>query len=84
MSIPDDPRSYDYSHPERECDIVMKGGITSGVVYPHAVCELAQTYRLVNVGGGPAVVVFFLSPLAPRPDLGHVDTEVAELAGSPS
>jgi quercetin dioxygenase-like cupin family protein/ribosome-associated toxin RatA of RatAB toxin-antitoxin module len=42
-------------------------------------------HRLVNVGGGPAVVVFFLSPLAPRPDLGHVDTEsVEELAGSPS
>jgi putative monooxygenase len=24
---------------------------------------------------GPAVVVFHLSPLAPRPELGHVDTE---------
>src|SRR5436305_1094698 len=27
-----DPRSYDYSHPELLCDMVMKGGITSGVV----------------------------------------------------
>ena len=25
----------------RECDVVMKGGITSGVLYPLAVCELA-------------------------------------------
>jgi predicted acylesterase/phospholipase RssA len=50
----DDPRTYDYSHPERECDIVMKGGITSGVIYPHAVCKLAKTYRLVNVGGTSA------------------------------
>ena len=50
----DDPREYDYSHPQRECDIVMKGGITSGVVYPHAVCELAKTYRFVNVGGTSA------------------------------
>ena len=50
----DDPRHYDYSHPERDCDIVMKGGITSGVVYPYAVCELAKTYRLVNVGGTSA------------------------------
>src|SRR4029453_7284314 len=32
----------------------MKGGITSGVVYPHAVCTLAQTYRFRNVGGTSA------------------------------
>lgn len=35
-------------------DVVMKGGITSGVVYPHAICERAKTYRLVNVGGTSA------------------------------
>src|SRR5688500_19392023 len=49
-----DPSSYDFSKPTRSCDVVMKGGITSGVVYPHAVCELAQTYRLRNVGGTSA------------------------------
>lgn len=32
-------------------------------------------HRLVNVGDVDARVVFHLSPLAPRPDLGHVDTE---------
>jgi len=32
-------------------------------------------HRLVNRGDGPAEVVFHLSPLAPRPELGHVDTE---------
>ncbi|MEX2458852.1 MAG: RpoH suppressor, partial [Actinomycetota bacterium] len=32
----------------------MKGGITSGVVYPWAVCELATTYRLRNIGGTSA------------------------------
>lgn len=32
-------------------------------------------HRLVNVGDQQAHVVFHLSPLAPRPDLGHVDTE---------
>jgi hypothetical protein len=47
-------RTYDYSRPERSCDIVMKGGITSGVVYPHAICELARTYRFRNVGGTSA------------------------------
>lgn len=40
--------------PTRECDVVMKGGITSGVLYPLAVCELAETYRLRNVGGTSA------------------------------
>jgi predicted acylesterase/phospholipase RssA len=49
-----DPRTYDYSQPTRSCDVVMKGGITSGVVYPHAVCELARTYRFVDVGGTSA------------------------------
>lgn len=44
----------DYTGVERKCDIVMKGGITSGVVYPHAVCELAQTYRFCSVGGTSA------------------------------
>jgi predicted acylesterase/phospholipase RssA len=43
-----------YTNPERSCDVVMKGGITSGVVYPHAVCELAQTHRFRNVGGTSA------------------------------
>ncbi len=49
-----DPRTYDYSEPTRSCDVVMKGGITSGVVYPHALCELARTYRFANVGGTSA------------------------------
>jgi hypothetical protein len=40
--------------PPLECDIVMKGGITSGVIYPRAVCRLARTYRLRSVGGSSA------------------------------
>lgn len=48
------PRTYDYLSPSRSCDMVMKGGITSGVVYPHAVCELAQVYRFRSVGGASA------------------------------
>ncbi len=46
-----------YSSPNRRCDIVMKGGITSGVVYPLAVCELARTYRFKNIGGTSAGAV---------------------------
>jgi predicted acylesterase/phospholipase RssA len=33
------------------CDLVMKGGVSSGVVYPGAVLELATRYRFENVGG---------------------------------
>lgn len=40
--------------PQLECDIVMKGGITSGVVYPGAICELAQKYRFRSIGGTSA------------------------------
>jgi aromatase len=32
-------------------------------------------HRLVNAGATPVLAVFQLSPLAPRPELGHVDTE---------
>ena len=48
------PRDFDYSHPKLECDVIMKGGITSGVVYPWAVCELAKTYNFKCVGGASA------------------------------
>ncbi|WP_157538871.1 patatin-like phospholipase family protein [Hydrogenophaga flava] len=36
------------------CDLVMKGGITSGVVYPQLIAELADTYRFKNIGGTSA------------------------------
>jgi putative monooxygenase len=32
-------------------------------------------HRLVNDGEEEASIVFHLGPLAPRPDMGHVDTE---------
>ncbi len=37
-----------------ECDLVMKGGVTSGVVYPLAVKEIASAYRLRDIGGTSA------------------------------
>ena len=45
-AIPDEP--------PLSCDIVMKGGITSGVVYPGAVLRLAQRYRFRSIGGTSA------------------------------
>jgi putative monooxygenase len=38
-------------------------------------------HRLVNLGAEEAHAVFHLSPLAPRPELGHVDTEPAPNPG---
>ena len=40
--------------PSLRCDLVMKGGITSGVVYPRAVVALSQKYRFENIGGTSA------------------------------
>lgn len=40
--------------PEAECNLIMKGGITSGVIYPRLACELARTYRLRSIGGSSA------------------------------
>jgi predicted acylesterase/phospholipase RssA len=47
-----DPAAYRSA--SLDCDVVMKGGITSGVTYPWAVCEIARTYRLRSVGGSSA------------------------------
>ncbi|MEU5025607.1 cupin domain-containing protein [Streptomyces milbemycinicus] len=41
-------------------------------------------HRFRNVGDTEARMVFHLGPLAPRPELGHVDTETAEPAGAAS
>lgn len=37
-----------------ECDLVMKGGITSGVIYPRLVAELSKTYTFRCIGGTSA------------------------------
>lgn len=40
--------------PTREANVIMKGGITSGVVYPGALAEFARSYRLRSLGGASA------------------------------
>jgi predicted acylesterase/phospholipase RssA len=42
------------SPPLRECDVVMKGGIASGVVYAGAIRSLAREFRFRSVGGTSA------------------------------
>lgn len=36
------------------CDLVMKGGITSGIVYPPALLQLKDQYKFRNIGGTSA------------------------------
>jgi predicted acylesterase/phospholipase RssA len=43
-----------YAGEKLDCDIVMKGGITSGVVYPGAAARLAVEYRFRSIGGTSA------------------------------
>jgi predicted acylesterase/phospholipase RssA len=43
-----------HDSPKRVCDIVLKGGITSGVVYPLALVSLAKEYRFSSIGGTSA------------------------------
>jgi hypothetical protein len=42
------------SVPEAECDLVMRGGVTSGAVYPSALLEISKHCKLRNVGGASA------------------------------
>jgi hypothetical protein len=44
----------DFANPTAVCDVIMKGGITSGVVYPRALTELARQFRFSQVGGTSA------------------------------
>jgi hypothetical protein len=37
-----------------QCDLVMRGGITSGIVYPRAIAKLAETYDFRCIGGTSA------------------------------
>ena len=34
-----------------QCDLVMRGGIASGIVYPRAIAKLAENYDFRSIGG---------------------------------
>lgn len=36
---------------DRYCDLILKGGVTDGVIYPWAIMALAQHYRFRSIGG---------------------------------
>lgn len=49
-----EPDAVVAADPELRCDLIMKGGLTSGVVFPQAITRLATRYRFVNIGGTSA------------------------------
>lgn len=55
--------SNKYANPTRKCDLVLKGGVTSGLVFPRAVLELADCraenggYSFDSIGGTSAGAV---------------------------
>ena len=48
------PLLHDSAPADRFCDLVLTGGVTSGIVYPLALLELARHYRFKNIGGTSA------------------------------
>ena len=40
--------------PRFACDLILKGGITSGIVYPPAIAEIARDHRFHSIGGASA------------------------------
>lgn len=69
------------TEPPLECDLVMKGGVTSGVLYPTAVCELATTYRFRSVGGTSAGAIAAAATAAA--EVGRASGGFERLAGLP-
>jgi predicted acylesterase/phospholipase RssA len=57
-------------------DVTMKGGVTSGVIYPLALCELARQFRLRNVGGASAGAI--AASFAAAAEVGRATTPETE------
>jgi hypothetical protein len=78
----EDEASYP-ARPRLVCDLVMKGGITSGVTYPWAVCEVATTYKLRNIGGTSAGAIAAAAAAAAEVGRGTGGAGFARLATLP-
>lgn len=76
-----DPASYPADPPGGDCDLIMKGGITSGVVYPRAACTLAQTRRFRSIGGASAGAIAAAAVAAA--EYARSDKGFVRLAGLP-
>jgi hypothetical protein len=65
----------DNAIPTPMCDIVLKGGLTSGVVYPLALARLAKDFRFSNIGAPPPA-------RSPRPPLRLPNTDAGPAEGA--
>lgn len=66
------------------CDLVLKGGTTSGVLYPSAVVSLARRFDFVSIGGTSAGALASAATAAAEFRRRHGDTSgYAELAKVP-
>jgi putative monooxygenase len=83
-TIPPGDRITEHYHPySEEFVYVVKGKLTArldGVLHrleerQALLIPINVKHRLMNEGSEEVFIVFHLSPLAPRPELGHVDTE---------
>lgn len=66
----------------KECDLVMKGGITSGIVYPLAITEIARAFRLRSIGGTSAGAI--AAAAAAAAELGRQRYQCGELEKDPA
>lgn len=64
-----------------ECDLIMKGGITSGIVYPLAVVEIANAFRLRCIGGTSAGAI--AAAAAAAAELGRQRFQHGDVAADP-
>jgi predicted acylesterase/phospholipase RssA len=82
--MPEDDRATHGSRAETaaECDIILKGGITSGIVYPSAIATLATHYRLRSIGGTSAGAI--AAAAAAAAELGRASGAFDRLAALPA
>lgn len=66
-----------------ECDLVMKGGITSGIVYPRAIAEFARRFRLRSIGGASAGAIAAAAAAAAQYGRNHGHDRFDELERLP-
>lgn len=56
VSVNESERPESSAQPPKptDCDLIMQGGVTSGVAYPAAIMRLYQQYRFRSIGGASA------------------------------
>lgn len=63
---------------DRYCDLVMKGGITSGIIYPLLAARLSKHYRFKNIGGTSAGAIAAVATAAAEYRRRHNDSQGME------